>query len=392
MKQYRKIARLYACLVACGGVSCASESIGSPTPLMSAGTQGAPQAPAVAAPTSPAAASGPRAGDDPPPAALPNPAASPAGSGASGNAGDAMPAGQAAPAVDVSALAPFSFFVASERVLRELSGSDQGFGGDLRFGETGDGAGLRGADKICTTIAEASMPGSGAKTWRALLSATAGGADGGPVHAIDRVGEGPWYDRLGRIVSNSKADLMQVRPASADAAIKNDLPNEDGVPNHDPDLTGFVDNHHVLTGSDYTGRLCADDPRVTCNDWTKAEGDPNDAPRVGLSWPRGAGFDPTMPGGGGFMPPPPAPGGMPGMAGMPGAPGGRGMPAGYIQCDAGSGEGSGGGAPSNWLSALNEAGCAPGVNTVEMGPPREENPSVGSGGGYGAIYCFALMP
>ena len=42
--------------------------------------------------------------------------------------------------------------------MRELSGSQDGFGGDLRFGEA---TGLAGADKICTTIAEQSMPGSG---------------------------------------------------------------------------------------------------------------------------------------------------------------------------------------------------------------------------------------
>lgn len=53
----------------------------------------------------------------------------------------------------------FSFFVTSLQSLRELSGSRTGFGGDLRFGETGEGAGLRGADKICAAIAELSMPG-----------------------------------------------------------------------------------------------------------------------------------------------------------------------------------------------------------------------------------------
>src|SRR4051812_38554586 len=54
---------------------------------------------------------------------------------------------------------PFSFFVTSLRAMQRLSGSADGFGGDLRFGETGEGAGLRGADQICTTIAEQSMPG-----------------------------------------------------------------------------------------------------------------------------------------------------------------------------------------------------------------------------------------
>ena len=57
----------------------------------------------------------------------------------------------------------FSFFVTSLGALRTLSGSQNGFGGDLCFGETGAGAGLRGADKICTTIAEMSMPGAGGR-------------------------------------------------------------------------------------------------------------------------------------------------------------------------------------------------------------------------------------
>jgi hypothetical protein len=101
--------------------------------------------------------------------------------GASGSAGAG--GGSGVPTTD-----KFSFFVTSLKAMVELSKSENGFGGDLRFGETGEGAGLRGADKICTAIAEKSMPGNN-KTWRAFLSATKG-ADGQPVHAIDRIGEG----------------------------------------------------------------------------------------------------------------------------------------------------------------------------------------------------------
>jgi len=249
-----------------------------------------------------------------------------------------------ADAASASTLKRFSFFMTSLKAMRELAGNQAGFGGDLRFGETGDGAGLRGADKICTTIAEKSMPGAGAKGWRAFLSATKGGEGGGPVHAIDRIGSGPWYDRVERVVALTKADIAQARPASADALIKNDLPNEEGVPNHNPDGTGEVDNHHVLTGSNGMGQLYANNPAVTCSDWTKSARDTADAPRVGLSWPRRGG-------------------------------------------------GGGGGAGSqHWLSAMDESGCAPEVGIIEMGPPNQANPTVGSGGGYGAIYCFALMP
>ena len=83
----------------------------------------------------------------------------------------------------------FSFFLTSLAALQELSKSNNGFGGDFRFGETGPGAGLRGADKICATIAEKSMPGSSVKGWRAFLSVTDDGT-GKPVNAIDRVGPG----------------------------------------------------------------------------------------------------------------------------------------------------------------------------------------------------------
>ena len=243
----------------------------------------------------------------------------------------------------------FSFFVTSLKALRELSGKSDGFGGDLRFGETGDGAGLRGADKICTTIAEKSMPGNG-KTWRAFLSATRG-QDGAPVNAIERIGTGPWYDRTGRLVAKSTTDLSSERPTGADSQIVNDLPNEDGVPNHAPDAGGGeVDNHDVLTGTNDQGKLFNTDAGFTCNDWTSSVGNAG-TPHCGHSWPR---------------------------AGR----GGNGGPGGNMM-----------GSGNNWMSALNEAGCAAGAFVVENGPPGANGTlSVGDGGGYGGIYCLALTP
>jgi hypothetical protein len=250
----------------------------------------------------------------------------------------------------------FSFFVTSLRAMRELSGSEDGFGGDLRFGETGEGAGLRGADKICGTIAEQSMPGSGQKQWRAFLSATSGGPDGGEVNAIDRIGDGPWYDRAGRLLAMNKQELVATRPTSADPMIRNDLPNEDGTPNHNPDGSGEVDNHDILTGSNAMGALASDDPRVTCADWTKSEPDPADVPQVGHSWGRDLG------------------GGSPGSGG----PSGAAMGGGYN--------------PTHWIEAHGAPGCAPGVGLVDSGFPDQNDPTVGGGGGYGGIYCFALTP
>ena len=255
---------------------------------------------------------------------------------------DGMPPADDEPPVEVE-LEPFSFFVTSMEAIQRLSGNADGFGGDLRYGE---GTGLAGADKICTEIAEASMPGSASKQWRAFLSTTTGGEGGGPVHAIERIGEGPWYDRVGRLVAMDRDALLNDRPQGADPAIINDLPNEFGIPNKAPDGMMEVDNHHTLTGSGTDGRLYQDDPRVTCQDWTSAEGSAGQ-PRTGFSWPR-EGF-----GGFGMM---------------------------------------GGGSSSNWISGYSPPGCAAHINIVQTGPPPPGTEGVGSGGGYGGFYCFALSP
>ena len=244
---------------------------------------------------------------------------------------------------DVSMLPHFSFFVTSLKALQELSGNPQGFGGDLRFGETGANAGIRGADKLCATIAERSMAGATAKQWRAFLSAANDGT-GAAVHAIDRIGNGPWYDRLGRVLAPTRADLMFIRPQNGDAVIRNDFPNEDGVPNHRPDLTmPQVDNHDMLTGSNQQGRFEAGSGSSgrTCLDWTAAVGNKalEGSPRVGHSWPRGD--------------------------------------TGMI---------------NSWISSLIESGCRAGINLIETGPPNPNENTVGSGGGYGGFYCFALVP
>jgi hypothetical protein len=213
------------------------------------------------------------------------------------------------------------------------------------------------------------MPGASAKQWRAFLSATAG-EDGQQVNAIDRIGEGPWYDRLGRLFSENKANLLHFRPEGGDAAIINDFPNEDGVPNQDPEGTGAVDNHDTLTGTNAQGQLYS--PTATCLDWTSSEANAavTGTPRVGHSWPR-MGFG-MLPGGG-------MPGGFGG-----GFPGGGFLPDGGFGSD---GDGYG-----HWMSSLDEAGCGAGVRLIEMGPPNPADPSVGSGGGYGGFYCFALVP
>jgi hypothetical protein len=223
--------------------------------------------------------------------------------------------------------ARFSFFVASQAAMVALSGNAKGFGGDLRFGEAD---GLTGADKICTQAAERGMPGNG-KTWRAFLSVSKG-PGGTPVNAIDRVGNGPWYDRMGRVFAMTKADLLQPRPLGADPAIINDLPNETGASNRGPNLD---DNHATLTGSGPQGTLWTTGIAATCQDWTDATA-AGGKPHVGYTFPRSS--------------------------------------------------------TNNWISIFDEPGCLAGGTIIDTGGPNTNDPSVGSSGGYGGIYCFALTP
>ncbi len=211
--------------------------------------------------------------------------------------------------------------------LIELSGNEQGFGGDLTYdGEVG----VLGADEICKTIAERSMPGAGSKDWKAFLSTST-------ENAIDRIAGGPWFDRLGRLVAADKAALLHERPEGADPAIVSDLPNEDGVPLELEGNPGCkadnscADNHDVLTGSTPKGEL--DPVASTCDDWTNVAA--FGQPRVGHSWPAQSG--------------------------------------------------------RHWIFAHQAGGCERGVKVQQAGPPQVGDKSVGAGGGYGAFYCFASM-
>jgi hypothetical protein len=249
------------------------------------------------------------------------------GSSNGGNAGTGGGAGSGG-TVDPGGLDKFSFFVTSMAAMQKLSKSEKGFGGDFRYG-TADG--LTGADKICTEIAESSMPGASAKQWHAFLSTT-------KVNAKDRIGKGPWYDRTGRLVAQDLTGLLQNRP-EADAAIKEDLPNETGTGNHRPNPNAPEDdNHHTLTGSNAMGELYG--PKATCLDWTTTSMDNQTTgrPRIGFSW--------------------------------------------SVQNR------------TNWISGQDEGGCGAGVTGVGTvnGGSDPNNPIVGSGGGYGGIYCFALVP
>ena len=233
----------------------------------------------------------------------------------------------------------FSFFLLSQAALQLDSGKTDGYGGDL--------GGITGADAICQRIAEKSSPCQKSRTWHAFLSTST-------VNAKDRIGTGPWYDRLGRTLATNLTNLLTERPTGADPTITNDFPNEDGVPNHSPDGT-LVDNHEILTGTGPDGNVYTQSATsggfpggdtscgptgqetwsveaATCWGWTSKEG--KGCPRVGHSWPR-----------------------------------------------VGSGVG--------WISVWNEGGCAPG-GTVAETLGLDGTRRVGSAGGYGGFYCFAV--
>jgi hypothetical protein len=229
---------------------------------------------------------------------------------------------------DAGDLPRFSFFVTSLNAMRTLSKNQNGFGGDFTYGETGAGAGLRGADKICADAAELGMPGASAKQWRAFLSTST-------VHAKDRIGQGPWYDRKGRLIAMNLTALLKERPEGAEAVIRDDLPNENGETNRMASAEGANnDNHDTVTGTNVRGEY---DGTYTCEDWTSTNtpsGGGMAGPRIGHSWPAQSG--------------------------------------------------------RNWMAAHRAPGCSPSVSLIQTGPGS--GTGIGNGGGYGGIYCFALTP
>lgn len=276
----------------------------------------------------------------------------------------------------------FSFFVTSIESMQELSGSIDGFGGDL--------GGLEGADGICQTIA--GKVDGGHKTWRAFLSVTAG-PDGSPVHAKDRIGQGPWYDRNGRLIAANLDDLLADRPAG-DAQSAADLPNEYGQGQKQ-----YGDNHDVLTGTNEKGQLNDADPVATCLDWTSSVG-PGSEKRVmgGHSWPREPKGDDDV-----IKLPPPLLDACDGLeVGADCKVTGKKTfestcvahpyDESLIYCAPPNGNvpGAGNGG-TNWIASHTVPGCAPGVQLEQVGGGQETD-TVGGGGGYGGLYCFALEP
>jgi hypothetical protein len=145
--------------------------------------------------------------------------------------------------------------------------------GELSFfvTSTGSGAdggnigGLAGADAKCAALAEEA--GAVGFTWRAYLSSS-------EVDAIDRIGDGPWYNAEADLVA---ADLTSLRANGISNAAPQHMRDENGdvVPQRE---------HDIFTGSNDAGELYLDENGAThtCNDWTSSGTEPG-GPRVGHS-------------------------------------------------------------------------------------------------------------
>jgi hypothetical protein len=241
---------------------------------------------------------------------------------------------------DSGAAENFSFFLTSYHHIVLLSGSDDGFGGDLRYG--GAATGLEGADAICQEMARRVCHGD--KTWKAFLSTST-------VNAIDRVGSGPWYDYAGELVAENTAGLTSGdRPAggACDEGTYDEIGTlHDGSSDVNNDGEDD-DDHDTLTASKADGTYSG----FSCEDWTSTTALPEEED-----------------------------GGTGGGSGFPGGPGGlsSSFPMGH-SWPAQSGQ--------SWLASHGGRGCEPGTNFIQNGGGSGN--TVGAGGGYGAFYCFAL--
>jgi hypothetical protein len=116
------------------------------------------------------------------------------------------------------------------------------------------------------------------------------------VHARDRIGPGPWYDRNGRLLARNLTDLFAGPRPMGEPQLVADITNERGEPNYYVGANGrqstVVDNHDMLTGSDTMG-ACAPEARPTRATTGRAPppwgvssaGTPGHAlPRAGSNW------------------------------------------------------------------------------------------------------------
>ena len=123
---------------------------------------------------------------------------------------------------------------------------------------TGNLGGLAAADATCQRLAAAAGHGAN-QIWRAYLSVERG-ATNQPVHARDRIGQGPWRNAQLQVVANNLAEL-HARTGDAATFLDERGQRINGQWTGSP----TPNQHDVLTGSNADGTLAAG---ATCNDWT----------------------------------------------------------------------------------------------------------------------------
>jgi hypothetical protein len=127
-------------------------------------------------------------------------------------------------------------------------------------GTGADLGGLAGADQLCQRLAGA--VGAGARTWRAYLSAQAGGG-ATAVNARDRIGSGPWQNAKGVVIAGTVDALHGANNLTKQTALteKGEVVNGRGdTPNR----------HDILTGATSDGRAPTGDQDMTCGNWAKS--------------------------------------------------------------------------------------------------------------------------
>lgn len=126
---------------------------------------------------------------------------------------------------------------------------------------TGNIGGLRGADALCQSLAQAA--GAGNRTWRAYLSVESDPDNGNrPTDARSRIGNGPWFNAKGAMVA---AGLTELHARTGDATV---FVDEKGQPiNGQWAGSPAPVEHDIMTGSNADGTVLAG---FTCESWTSA--------------------------------------------------------------------------------------------------------------------------
>ena len=123
---------------------------------------------------------------------------------------------------------------------------------------------------------------AGDRTWRAYLSTTASGGEEA-INALDRIGEGPWFNAEGVMIA---ADVDELHG-------DNNLDKQTALDEKGDEVNGRGDSpnqHDILTGSQLDGTAFPEGTELTCNDWTSRD---EGSAQVGHHDRTGGGQNPT---------------------------------------------------------------------------------------------------